>query len=107
MIKEKNMEFIAVYDFRNSGYLQRTTAKYVEFDDKNHDLYFVYEDGSRVSFIQNDYPIIKIEMLSGDDYNAAEVVLTMDEPNARYELPSQVSWIKWTVSRPARVKRMI
>lgn len=101
------MEFVAVYDFRNSRYIQRANAKYVEFDDKHHDLYFVYEDGSRVSFIQNDYPIIKIEMLYGDDLNTAEVVLTMSEPNVKYELPPQVSWIKWTVSRPDRVRRSL
>ena len=99
------MDFTAVYDFRNSGYVKRTKAKYLMFDDKCHDLYFVYEDGSRVSFIQNDYPIKKIEILSGDEISTAEVVLTMDEPNVRYGMPENVSFIRWTVVRAARPYR--
>ena len=72
------------------------------FDDKHYDLYFISPDGSRVSFIQNDYPIVKIEMLYGDDYNTAETVLIMSEPNVNYDLPEQVSWIRWTVIRADR-----
>jgi hypothetical protein len=100
------MEATIVYDFRESNYIKKLKAKYVLFDDKYHDLYFIYADGSRVSFIQNDYPIVKIEMLYGDEYETAEVVLSMEEPNWQYDIPENISWIRWTVTRPDRKVRV-
>ena len=97
------MDYKIANDLRGNTMIEKRKAKYFMYDDKHHDLYFVWEDGSKVSFIQNDFTVKTIDIFTGEEYETATCILTMDEPNVRYEIPNEkISFIVFNVIRADR-----